>query len=194
MDYSTGVEEIIRRIEAECKDADCGHDLQKHFSRTPLSYIFVNNKNIPVSPGKADGYFNESLTECEITFYQDAENNLRFRYFIQLTHGKLIHGLSWVKSENAALIDCAPFSRVRRYVEENLIKCHCHDAGKQTYGIWNGKRRRVGTMFWHKIENFTDERVLNQETIDKIVELISEAYRFFKTNNETIIQIINKTR
>ncbi len=195
MEISQGVLRIIGDLQPECRPALVGHDLGKHFYDPPLSYIFINNKNI--KGWSEDTYFNDALTECELTFYRNEDNTLRFRYFIQLTHGYLIHGLTWVKSSKSVAYNSYAFHKAKDFVNrhflhpENSAPCNF----RKTFRILDSDSSRVGTMYNTVVRGPLPYPLrLHSETMEEIVTLMKDAYAFFRDNITTISNIINQSR
>lgn len=197
-DVSLAVRVIIEKIRREIPGVKSDWQVEKNFSLRPLEYIYVSNKsvgphNLPMEP-----YRFTALTECELTFYQNKANTLRYRYFIQLTHGRLIHGLSWVKASSEIQFDSKDFEKVRRYVTEIFLKEES-DADilpcKAKYGIYDGHSHLIGVMYNKVVKGFGSGKVLmEKEVIDKMSALMKNAFTFFKENERTIINIINQTK
>ncbi len=195
MDISQGVCKIIKHLQAECPQIIVGHDLAKHFSEPPLTYLFVNNKNI--KGWSDDTFFNDALTECELTFYQNDDNTLRFRYFIQLTHGYLIHGISWVKSAQGVAYNSNVFKKVRDFVSEKFLIKPLESAENDTctyrgkFRILDCQSTRVGTMFNTVVNGPRPTPLrLDSETMEKIEKLMVKALKFFKENEANINNLI----
>ncbi|MDE6444286.1 MAG: hypothetical protein K2K64_07690 [Muribaculaceae bacterium] len=194
-DVSLGVDKIINDLQEKLTDVSVGNDLEAHFRTEPLSYIFVNNKNIPSGSGGEDPCLNDALTECELTFFQNDDNTLRFRYFIQITHRCMIHGLSWVKSSPDIESDAGAFRQVKKFIENsftNLSGKSTDNADKSTFGIWDGHANRLGSMHYLPVEGFTTDITLKASAIQKIEVLITEALDFFTNNNGKITSIFNQ--
>lgn len=194
-DVSLGVDIIIKDLQKELKDICVGNDLEAHFRSEPLSYIFVNNKNIPSGSGCEDPCLNDALTECELTFFQNDDNTLRFRYFIQITHGGMIHGLSWVKSSPDIESDAGAFRQVKKFIENNFTNLSgksTDNADKSTFGIRDGHANRIGSMYYLPVEGFTSDITLNASAIQKIEVLITEALDFLTNNKGKITSIFNQ--
>ncbi|MDE6083784.1 MAG: hypothetical protein K2G11_04790, partial [Muribaculaceae bacterium] len=152
-DRSLGVDGIIKSLNDALVDVKADDTLSDHFESSPLTYIFVNNKTILSGQSEEDPYLNDALTECELTFYQNDDNSIRFRYFIQLTHGFLIHGLSWIKSAPDVKYNLSnKFRKVMAFVDKNFIADYTSVAEPpqgycDKYGIYDGKRHHIGTMY-----------------------------------------------
>ncbi|MDE6231542.1 MAG: hypothetical protein K2M37_07990 [Muribaculaceae bacterium] len=193
-DRSLGVDSIIKSLADSLSGVEVEDDLVEHFERTPLQYIFVNNKTIPSEHRGNESYWNSALTECELTFYQNDDNSIRFRYFIQLTHGFLIHGLSWIKSAPDVKFNLGnKFRKVMAFVDKNFIADHTSDAEpsqgyRDKYGIYDGKRHHIGTMYNHLVKIPSDK----ENPMEQIATLMKEAFCFFRKNQEEINQIINQ--
>ena len=191
-DRSLGVDSIIKSLVDSLTGVEVDDDLVEHFERAPLQYIFVNNKTTPSEHRGNESYWNSALTECELTFYQNDDNSVRFRYFIQLTHGFLIHGLSWIKSASDVKFDFRKFRKVMDFVDKNFIADHTSDAEpphgyQEKYGIYDGKTHRLGMMYNNLVKLPSDK----ENPMEQIVTLIKEAFCFFRKNQEEINQIIN---
>ena len=193
-DRSLGVDSIIKSLADSLSDVEVDDDLVEHFERAPLQYIFVNNKTIPSEHRGNESYWNSALTECELTFYRNDDNSVRFRYFIQLTHGFLIHGLSWIKSTPDVKFNLSnKFRKVMAFVDKNFIAHHTSDAEpphgyQEKYGIYAGRRPQVGMMYNNLVKIPTEQ----ENPIEDIASLMKEAYCFFRKNQEEINQIINQ--
>lgn len=193
-DMSKAVCVLLDRIRRRIPDVEAGFMAEENFLRPPMEYIYVGNKatgplNIPGEPHRFI-----ALTECELTFWQNHDNTVRFRYFIQLTHGQLIHGVSWVKSSVETLFNSRNFEEVRRYVSDELLKANSspNTLPKDRYGIYDGRGNRVGTMYNQLVAGFENgDIVMNVKVMAKILSLLNPAYNFFKKNKSTIINLIN---
>lgn len=182
-DRSLAVKEIISRLQSCISGIEVGDDLKKQFMLPAMEYIFVNNKTIPHRPSEDEPQCLSALTECELTFHANRENTIRFRYFIQVTHGKLIHGVSWIKANTGVKYTDADFRPIYKFLSENFLqKNNAPDSPEEKYGIWDGKGHRIGVMHAYEVK-----RPIEGVT-DKIVELMQQAVDFFKTNQEQINQ------
>ena len=192
-DRSLGVDSIINSLNDALADVKADDTLSDHFESAPLTYIFVNNKTILSGQSEVDPYRNDALTECELTFYRNDDNSVRFRYFIQLTHGFLIHGLSWIKSASEIQFDFRKFHKVMAFVDKNFIAEHTSDAEpshgyQEKYGIYAGRLPLVGRMYNNLVKIASEK----ENPMEDITSLMKEAYCFFRKNQEEINQIINQ--
>ena len=193
-DRSLGVDSIIKSLNDALVDVKADDTLSEHFESSPLTYIFVNNKTILSGQSEEDPYLNDALTECELTFYQNDDNSIRFRYFIQLTHGFLIHGLSWIKSAPDVKFHLGnKFRKVMAFVDKTFIADHTSEAEpphgyQEKYGIYDGKRHHIGTMY-NNLVKIPSEK---ENPMEQIATLMKEAFCFFRKNQEEINQIINQ--
>lgn len=193
-DMSKAVCILIDRIPRYVPGIDAGVDVEENFSRPPMEYIYICNKTTGPFNQPYEPYRFNSLTECELTFYQNHDNTVRFRYFIQLTHGQLIHGVSWVKTSAGIRFNMGDFEKVRRYVSDELLKANSspNTFPKDRYGIYDGRGNRVGTMYNQLVAGFeTGDIVMNVKVMAKMLSLLNQAYNFFKNNKSTIINFIN---
>ena len=195
-DRSMGVDSIIKNLDDALADVKADDVILDHFESAPLTYIFVNNKTILSGQSEEDPYLNDALTECELTFYQNDNNSVRFRYFIQLTHGFMIHGLSWIKSAPDVKYNLSnKFRKVMAFVDKNFIANYTSDAEpphgyQEKYGIYDGKTHRLGMMY-NNLVKLPSEK---ENPMKHIATLMKEAYCFFRNNQEEINQIINNKK
>ncbi len=185
--------DIIARLKEAPEVNGVGNDLSAHFLMPPLNYIFVNNKTIPNHPSVAEPQRLSALTECELTFYANADNTLRFRYFIQVTHGRLIHGLSWIKTDSNVGYRDSDFKPVHNFVRQHFPGLH-DPAAPAKYGIWNGHGAKIGVMHNYSVIDGNLTSGLTQERVDQIVGLMREAMKFFNDNQIEINQLIHKNQ
>ena len=191
-DRSLGVDSIIKNLNDSLVDVKADDAILDHFESAPLTYIFVNNKTILSGQSEVNPYRNDALTECELTFYRNDDNSVRFRYFIQLTHGFLIHGLSWIKSASEVKFDFRKFRKVMAFVDKNFIADHTSDAEpphgyQEKYGIYDGKTHHIGRMYNNLVKIPSEE----ENPMEEIASLMKEAFCFFRENQEEINQLIN---
>lgn len=192
-DMSLAVRDIIDELGKAIPGTNCGDDLEKQFTYPPLEYIFVNNKTIPNGRGGKDKQKLSALTECELTFYANPENTLRMRYFIQVTHGEMIHGLSWIKDNSGIRFTDTDFQPVLRKVYADFLKEY--DGGPAEppkYGIWDGSGHVIGKMHNLKVKDFKVSGREREEVVGRIVSLMEKAMDYFKSHKSQINQIINK--
>ena len=192
-DRSLGVDSIIKSLADSLSGVEVDDDLVEHFERAPLQYIFVNNKTIPSVHRGNESYWSSALTECELTFYRNDDNSVRFRYFIQLIHGFLIHGLSWIKSASDVKFDFRKFRKVMAFVDKNFIadltsNAESFQGYRAKYGIYDGKTHRLSTMY-NKLVKISSEK---ENPMEDITSLMKEAFCFFRKNQEEINHIINQ--
>lgn len=193
-DMSKAVCVLIDRIGRRIPAVDAGFNVEENFLRPPMEYVYVGNKTTgPLNiPGESHRF--NALTECELTFWQNRDNTVRFRYFIQLTHGRLIHGVSWVKSSAEIRFNNRDFEKVRHYVFRELLKEDSDPIPfrKDRYGIYDGFANRVGTMYNQVTAGFGNgDVVMDVKVMAKMLCLLNKAFNFFKNNQSTIINLIN---
>lgn len=195
LDLSKAVYILSDKIRNFIPGVETGWQVEKNFSRPPMDFIYVCNKTVGPLNVPKEHYRFTAITECELTFYQDQDNTVRFRYFIQLTHGQLIHGVSWVKASPEIRFNVKDFDKVRQYVTKYFLKEESDPyslPGKAQYGIYDGHRHRVGEMYNQVVKGFGSGNILMEnEVIEKISTLLKKAFTFFKENEGTIINIIN---
>lgn len=195
LDMSLAVADLIRKLRHDFPDVEVGCDVEANLCRPPMKYVYVCNKtvgpvNIPDEPHRFT-----ALTECELTFYQNHDNTVRFRYFIQLTHGQLIHGVSWVKASTEIPFRSKDFDEARHYVTDNFLKTESDPdilIAKDSYGIYDGSGHRIGVMHNHAARGFGDSHcIMCDAVMAKMLYLINQAFAFFKENKESIKNIID---
>ena len=193
-DMSLAVREIIDRLSNAPHGIKCGNNLENQFFLPPLEYIFVNNKTIPNNhPTDEEPQKLSALTECELTFYANPENTLRMRYFIQVTHGEMIHGLSWIKENSSIRYNDTDFRPVLKEVYADFLKDY--DGGQVSrpkFGIWDGSGRKIGIMHNLRVKDSNHSGLMSTESIDLIVRLMVKATEFFKNNQLQINQLIKQ--
>lgn len=184
-DMSLAVRDIIDGLCNAIPGINCGNNLEYQFSLNPLKYIFVNNKTIPNHPTAGEPQKLSALTECELTFYANPENTLRMRYFIQVTHGEMIHGLSWIKANSSIKYTDTDFQPVLNKVYADFLKDY--DGGPANppkYGIWDGTGRKIGIMHNRKVKDFELLGSKRGEVVGRIVYLMAKATEYFQNNNK----------
>lgn len=122
-------------------------------------------------------------------------NTVRCRYLIQLTHGQLIHGVSWVKASTEIPFSSKDFDEVRHYVTDNFLKTESDPdilLAKESYGIYDGSGHRIGVMHNHAARGFGDSHhIMCDAVMAKMLYLINQAFAFFNENKESIKHIID---
>ncbi len=195
MDRSAGVTRLIDELHRILPQTEAGCDAEANFLKAPMRYIYVCNKtsgplNIPGETHRIT-----ALTECELTFCQNHDNTLRLRYFVQLTHGLLIHGISWVKASPEIPFCDADFRPVLEFVTDRLLAAESSAATPafpQKYGIWDGRRHRVGCMHNFVVKGFEERsHIMSGAVANKMLYLLRRAYAMFTENEKTIINHIH---
>lgn len=192
-DMSLAVRDIIDELGKAFPGIKCGNNLENQFTFPPLEYIFVNNKTIPNHPTEEEPQKLSALTECELTFYANPENTLRMRYFIQVTHGEMIHGLSWIKANSSIRYTDTDFEPVLKKVLADFLKDYdSGPANPPKYGIWDGSRHKIGKMHNWKVKDFEPLGREREEVVGRIISLMEKAIEYFKNNKSQINQLIHK--
>lgn len=141
----------------------------------PFEKIHVSNGRTK-SPVE-DGYLYTVLHEAWMPIWHNENNTQRIFYFVQYTHGRIIHGLAWIDYHaiGGGKVERPPiFEKLWEATARELsIPLHDSDLPKQSYGIYGkvGSGKLVGRMLFGKYEHYDES--LPQSLLDSIQAIVT---------------------
>ena len=171
----------------------CGFSLEDYYESRPFDYAFITFKTIgPLNIPKehqANGLY-ESLNEAWFTFYESSELKIKLQYFIQLTHGSLIEGISWTKADHTQIIRNSDFLKVLKLFEEEVAVKPLTPFDKSSYGIYDGHRHLIGKMFNYDVLPDKHGLEMSEDIAEIMASRVSCAYQTL--NSEKFMDIVFK--
>lgn len=171
----------------------CGFSLKDYYETRPFDYAYITFKTIgPLNIPKehqADGMY-ESLNEVWFTFYESSEQKIKLQYFIQLTHGSIIEGISWTKADHTLTIRNSDFSKVKDLFETKIAVQPLSTYTKSSYGVYDGHRHLIGKMFNYEVKLGESGLVMSEKVAETMASRVSRAYQTFIS--EEFQEIISK--
>lgn len=158
----------------------CGFSLEDYYESRPFDYAFITFKTIgPLNIPKeqqANGLY-ESLNEAWFTFYESSELKIKLQYFIQLTHGSLIEGISWTKADHTQTIRNSGFSKVKNLFETEIAVQPLRPYTKTSYGVYDGHRHLIGKMFNYEVMPDKNGLEMSEDVAEIMASRVSRAYQ-----------------
>lgn len=158
----------------------CGFSLEDYYESRPFEYAYITFKTIgPLNIPKeqqSNGLY-ESMNEAWFTFYESSELKIKLQYFIQLTHGALIEGISWTKADHTLTIRNYDFSKVKDLYETRIAVQPLSPYTKSSYGVYDGHRHLIGKMFNYEVMHGKHGLEMSEDIAEIMASRISLAYQ-----------------